>query len=344
MKSTLKWIRRGFDIMLCAYPHGYRQEFGPEMVAVFSQAAEEAAANGILWPVFLRELRDWPLRLMSEYFQSWTGAIQRRMQMNTEKDGANWRIEDRRQALYVALMPVVIGLGIGLKDIALWPDYKVVPVWRFALALGILGASMLAVIVVGVIAVLRKLPDWGFIWAGGGLMAVVLGLRVLADELMEQGANGLISPSWDMAIMVSLMAAGFVLLVVAAWRGWQQAGLVSMGMAITTGLELFNAVTYAPFNRYLLSLIALPVSVVIGLLVYAYCRGRERVRLATLAGIAALNIGTVMMANQVWLSHPLGRDGDTPVIPLLILLNGLLLAGPVIGLIGKPIRRRLQGA
>jgi hypothetical protein len=241
-------------------------------------------------------------------------------------------------------MPVVIGLGIGLKSIVVWTDYTQAPVWGIYLALAILALSMLAVIVVGVIAVLRKLPDWGFIWAGGGLMAVVLGLRVLADERMEQGASGLISPTGDMLLMVALMLLGLALLVAGAWRGWQQAGLASIGFATITGLELFNAVTYAPYNRQMLSLLAIPVSFVIGWLVYLYCRKTEGVRMAALAGIAALNIGAVMVANQVWQTDAARAGLAAPVVPILVLLNGLLLAGPLIGAIGRPIRRRLLGA
>ncbi len=332
-----------FDWMLRRYPPRFQQEFGAEMAGVFAQAADDAAAQGKLWLLFLRELRHWPARLLSEHFQSWTDVIQRRIQMNADKLSANWRIEDRRQALYAALMPVVIGLGIGLKSAVIWTDYSQLPSWRIYLALAILVLSMLATIVVGAIAVLRKLPDWGFIWAGGGLMAGVLGLQVLAEERIEQGASGLISPAADMALMVVIMLLGLALLIAGAWRGWQQAGLVSLGMASLTALELFNAVSYAPYNRHLLSLLAIPAGLLIGGLVYLYCRRNEGVRLAALAGIAVLNIGAVMVANQVWQTDAARAGLATPVVPLLVLLNGLLLAGPVIGAIGKPIRRRMLG-
>lgn len=344
MNTSMHRVLGCFDWMLRCYPQRFQQEFGPEMAGVFAQAAEDAGTKGKLWLLFLRELRHWPLHLASEHFQSWTDVIQRRLQMNAEKLNANWRIEDRRQALYAALMPVVIGLGIGLKSASVWTDYTHVPTWRIYLALAILALSMLAVVVVGVIALLRKLPDWGFIWAGGGLMAVVMGLRVLAEERMEQGASGLISPAGDMVLMVALMLLGLALLIAGAWRGWQQAGLVSIGMASLTALELFNAVSYAPYNRHMLSLLAIPVSFVIGWLVYQYCRRNEKVRLAALAGIAALNIGAVMVANQVWQMDAARAGLAAPVVPILVLLNVLLLAGPLIGAIGRPIRRRLLGA
>jgi hypothetical protein len=73
MTSRASILDRLYGALVRSYPRCFRDEFGAEMRAVFSEAAAAAAAQG--WPslvgLFLRELRDLPIALWHAHVESW---------------------------------------------------------------------------------------------------------------------------------------------------------------------------------------------------------------------------------------------------------------------------------
>jgi hypothetical protein len=126
---------------------------------------------------------------------------------------------------------------------------------------------------------------------------------------------------------------------VGGWRGWQQAGLVSIGFSAVFGLTLLSFVGVAPYNRSDLSVLAFLSGAAMSAMTYAYCRRADLTRILVLASIGILNICTVALANMVWQARL--EDNGNPIFPLLVLTVGVLIAGPAVGVLGIPIRRRL---
>jgi hypothetical protein len=194
------------------------------------------------------------------------------------------------------------------------------------------------------IALVRRLPDWSYTWVGMALMGVLLMAKTFVEELADEG-RVLISPLEGpvVGILILLIVGG--VLLVAAWRGWPQAGLTSIGLSSIIGLSLCSLIAVPPFNRHDLALLAAPAGLLLAALIYIYVRRySDVIRLAVFLGLWLLNTGLVWMANQVWQTRLLPQGRPTPFWPLLVITTGLLLAGPLLSLLGWPLRQRLGRA
>lgn len=341
-----------------SYPKGFRAEFQAEMIEVFTDLTQETArrGRGSLLRVFLRELRDWPrVALMEHWLQlkrTWVEPLrissiapitQRRFDMDPKNDTELLLPEDKQGALIAGLPFVLFGLGIGLAaGIYEGPWYEV-PRWRFYLSIGLGLVPMFAIGVGALIALLRRLPDWGWTWMGTAFMGVVLFVKTLVEEMAEEG-RPLTTPAGELVILMLFLLIGGGIIGAGALRGWRRAGLVSLGLAGTLGLSLFMSITAAPFNRTDLALLALPIGAIMAWLVYHFGRGSDRLRLAIYAGMGTLNMGLVVLADRVWMEWLDVRGSASPLIPLLVFSALMLLAGPVAAWILKPIQRTLRRA
>jgi len=338
------------------YPPGFRAAFGEEMQAVFAAAATEAASRGLaaLLVLWLRELRDWPGAVLSAY---WACALRVHAQVtrqegtsmgkvwNSTESSRPWAIEGRGRAMLAALPPLVIGLGIGVAatiDGGTWFDMKV---WEKALLMlltvlpvGILGVG-------GLIALFRSIPEWSYAWAGGTCVAGTVLLKIIAEERAEVGLS-IVSPAIDVGLALALVAAGSVVLVIAALRGWAQAGLTSIGCVSVFGISTFSLLRAAPFLRHDLVLLAAPLGLLQAVLTYVYVRGgrSQAMRWAVMALIWWLNAAPMLLAHQVWQTWLAQRGRTSPILPLLVIVTILAWAGPVAGLLGRSIRRSLGRA
>jgi hypothetical protein len=128
---------------------------------------------------------------------------------------------------------LTFGLGIALAALAIGGSYQTAPLWRFNISIVVMLIAVILLPLGGLTAVARRLAGWGYIWVGAGLMGVFLVLLMLGGD-----REFLISPAADAAVAVLLLLAGVAALGAAALRGWQQAGLVSLGLSATLGLSL----------------------------------------------------------------------------------------------------------
>ena len=156
----------------------------------------------------------------------------------------------------------------------------------------------------------------------------------------------IVSPVIDVSLALALVAAGGVVLIVAALRGWAQAGLTSIGFVSVFGISTFSLLRAAPFLRNDLVLLAAPLGLLQAFLTYVYVRGRrpEAMRWAVTASIWLLNAAPMLLAHQVWQPWLAERGRTSPVLPLLVIVTILTWAGPVAGLLGRPVRRSLGRA
>jgi hypothetical protein len=352
-----------YSLLLRAYPTSFRTEFETEMGGVFgnSLADAESEGPGALVSLCWRELRDWPVCLWAEHWRnvqlrgtefieelfkvvhkvSANNGNRRQSAMDTSPNNT-WTVEDKRTSIVAALPPLLAGLGIGLLWLIIGGPWNTVPSWRLYLgaAVGLFPFAVLGL--GGALAIVRRLPDWGYSWVGGAMMGFALFIKTLAEEGAEVGRQYLISQAGDAALLVFVLLAGFVVLVVAASRGWAQSSLVSIGLSSLMWLSLFAAVAGGPFHRYGLAISAIPLGLVAAGLTYAYVRGSDKTRLAILAAMGMMNVGAVLVVNSVWASWLTPQGRQPPLIPLLVLSTGILIAGPVLGLLVRPLSKNLS--
>jgi len=99
-----------------------------------------------------------------------------------------------------------------------------------------------------------------------------------------------------------------------------------------------DAVAIPPFYRRDVALLAVPLGLLVAALTYVYARGSDLARIVVLVGIELVNVGIAWAAERVWQDWLLARGQPSPLLPLLVLLTGALLAGPLLGLLGRPLR------
>jgi hypothetical protein len=340
MNRMVERLLRFYAFLTGLYPHAFRREFAGEMQAVFRErlASEMDAGRGGLWRAAWEELRDWPGAVLAEYWFA-LREIYGRGFMSLFTEDKSWKIEGRREALLASLPPVLFGVCIALGALAIWEPWYTIPRWRLMTGFAIMMLPSPVIALGGLIAMFKRLPPWGYTWAGGAGMGVVLFVKVLAEERADFGLP-LLSPVLDISLAILLLVGILALVIVTAWRGWRQAGLTSLGFATIAGMSSFSMATAAPFNRYDLALLAMPVGVLMAWLTWLYVRKGDAGRVAAMLGFGILNAAVFLVIADAWNLPP---DRPSPVIPFLVVLTGALLVGPVAGLVGRPVRKVVQG-
>jgi hypothetical protein len=345
MSAAVYLISRLHALMARLYPHNFRVEFEGEMCTVFTDALADAARGGVgsLFTLWWRELRDWPTRLLTEYWLSISMLWKWRIFMTEIDRSKYWKIEKRKDALVAALPPLLFGVGIMLSALIIWKPWYEIPSWRLYLGAAI-GMLLPAVVVVvgGVIALFRRVPDWGYTWAGTAAMGTVLFVKTMAEEQADAGLY-IVSETFDLILAAVLVLGCLVLLIWAALRGWQQAGLVSIGFASLMGVSVVATATAAPFNRFDLALLAAPFGLLMAWLTYHFAVGSDKIRVFVLLGVALLNLGAVLLADSATRNLALANQRPSFVLPLLVFITGALLSGPLLGLLGLPVRKAIRG-
>ena len=193
---------------------------------------------------------------------------------------------------------------------------------------------------VGLWALVKRIPSWGHIWIGATGMGLVLFVKTLAEERADFGLP-LISPVMDIVILIILLIVLMTIIGVFAWQGWRHAGMVSLGFATMAGMASFSMAMAAPFNRYDLALLAAPVGLVMAALIYLFVRKGDAGRVVAILIFGAMNAIMFFIVASIW---NLPEGSPSPVIPFLVVLTGALLVGPIAGLIGRPVRKVIQGS
>lgn len=356
MKSILRLAAWLYGCSLRFYPSSFRAEFGQEMSLVFTRAAAHSLLRGALpfLGLCLREVLSIPAVLLSLWREAVSQSLrqsgQGRLFNGSPEPGRGWMSQgveldyravcSRRQALLAALPPLVFGLGISLAWGIIGPHWVSIPPGR--LAAGVSLGFLAALVIAGgaLYALLRRLPDWGYSWVGATLLGGMLFLQVVAEGWVEHGLYD-IPPFVDALVNAAVLLLFLGFLGWAAWRGWRQAGLLSIGLATTLALAFFHGLAVPPINRPDLAVLAAGLGLVFSLLIYGYGRGSSWLPAVALFVAGALSLGMVWVTGKLWAAS--AADGAMPSLAALsIFLVVPLLAGPLLGLLSRPLRRALH--
>jgi hypothetical protein len=341
MNRMLNYLSHVYAMLTILYPFGFRQEFAHEMQSVFREKllAQREAGLRSLWRPFWKELRDWPSAVLSEYWFAFQDTFGRGI-MSLISEDKSWRIEDRHDAMIASLPPALMGFGIALGALVVWEPWDTIPSWRLITGFAFMMLPGLIIGVGGLWALMKRIPSWSLTWIGAAGMGLVLFVKTLAEERADSGL-ALLSPVLDNILAIVLLLGIMILIGVSAWQGWRHAGMVSLGFATMAGMSSFSMATAAPLNRYDLALLAAPVGLVMSALTYLFVRKGDLGRVIAIAGFGLLNAVMMLVVAKAW-EMPLVHA--FPVIPFLVVLTGALLVGPLAGLIGRPLRRMIQGS
>lgn len=341
MNQVLNRLSRFYSILTVLYPYGFRQEFGCEMQIVFLEkmVAQKEIGAWNLWRTFWKEIRGLPIAILTEYWLAFQDTFGRGIMFLITED-KSWRIEDRRDAIIACLPPAMVGFGIALGALVIWEPWQTIPHWRLMTGFVIMMLPGLVIGLGGLWALIKRVPPWGHIWIGAAGMGLVLFVKTIAEERADFGLP-MISPVIDNVIAVMLLIGIAVLIGVSAWQGWRHAGMVSLGFASMAGMASFSMATAAPFNRYDLALIAAPVGLMMASLIYLYLRKGDGGRVVAILVFGTINAIVFFIVASIW---DLPEGSPSPVIPFLIVLTGALLVGPIAGLVGRPVRKVIQGS
>ena len=340
MKMFIQRLSKFYAFLTDLYPYDFRHYFAGEMQVVFRERMSAASKSGkwALWRGFWKELRSLPMAILTEYWFAFRGTFGRGIMYFVTED-KSWRVEDRREAILASSPPLLMGFGIALGALVIWEPWHTIPYWRLMTGFAIMMSPGLIVALGGMWALIQRVPPWGYIWIGAAGMGLVLFVKTMAEERADFGLP-LLSPTLDIVIGIVLLLVILSLVGVSAWQGWRHAGMVSLGFATMAGMASFSMATAAPFNRYDLALLAAPIGLIMSSLIYLYLRKGDGERVVAILIFGTMNAIVFFIIASIW---NLPEGSPSPAIPFLILLTGTLLVGPVTGLIGRPIRRVIQG-
>jgi len=258
------------------------------------------------------------------------------------KGRESWSPADQRRAFAAALPLFLFGLcvaAITLFLLIIGGPSQIVNLARGSLwhnlALVMGAITLAALVVAAVAAVLRRLPVWSYTWIGVGLTGLLIVLNLVVED-----RDFVISPVVDITVLVLFLLSGLVTFGTAVSRGWQHAGLFSIGICATLGLSLCFFGVAGPF-QFNLGLLAALLSGVEAVLVYAYVRRSNTVRIAALIGVGAANAGVSWIVEWLFRSSSPSRD-ISQFWYLVAILTVLLFGGTLVGLPGRFVRRVLS--
>jgi hypothetical protein len=356
--SGLLW--RLYSMLLKLYPPAFRVAFEGEMRHVFRQAIADAGRRGrrhLAW----RAWKEYVDCVRCAAVEQWLviraqlikiADTQHRQAGLPGPVAHSWRsrmwsgfssppFEKPKDTLWAVAPLFLFGLGISLYALVGAGPLDSTPLWRtvLSLTLGLLPALLIGAMTIS--ALIRRIPDQYWVWVGAGYLGFVLFVEVVSEERAEVGKS-LLSPTADLGIAVALLILGAALMIIAALRGWRQAGLLGIGLSGMLGLSLFVSATAAPFYRYDLALIAAPAGAIFSALAFAYLRSQTAAgRAAALVGTLAMNILCLGLANPAWADWTSAQGQPGVDLPLLIISAVLLLISPLLRLIKSPLERAL---
>jgi hypothetical protein len=362
MTYVQRIIIRVFNYIVGLYPTDFKTQFGDEMTLVFSDVVEDSIKRGLgsVINVLLIEIKDAPLLITSAYwftFLNWFTSTIRRSYQKEQSIGSvdigrsgymrltdisgKWDVDKRREAIIASLPPLIFGFGITLSWLIIGNHWYDIPQWQIytGVSFGIIAGLIIAI--GALIGLIKRLPVWSYTWLGSVCIGFILVIGSFVDELIERG--------YEIPKVISVIGNMIVLLIIilvisfVANRGWQLAGLLGIGLASTMGLSLVHTIVIPPYNRFDLVYISTLLGLLTSVMIYNYILADHNLwQLGMLIMVGAVNIGTAMVASFAWLPRLSELGKPSPMVPLIIIITGLLLVGPILGVIGRSIKQRIK--
>jgi hypothetical protein len=256
----------------------------------------------------------------------------------------------KRDAWLAALPPALLGLSIAISLLLRAPLSRLVIggptrvhyspgiiTGGMAISIGAMALAALTLVIGGVVAVARRLPLWGTTWIGTAVMVIVFALVIAADDLPY-----LVSPVIDVLIMMALMLLLGAALGAVAWRGPLLGGLAGLGTIMILSLVVVSWASNPPINRLDVGLLAGPLGLIYGGLIYGFVTGPQARRTALLAIGGLLCLATMggVEYGLFWQWRVSHGQTEQPLI-LLVVGLAILAFGPVVGLAAQRLQPRL---
>ncbi len=256
----------------------------------------------------------------------------------------------RRDAWLAALPPMLFGLSITLPYVWLIPlgllniggatALRPTPVFNTLLlfVVGIVLLNTLILIVGSLFAATRRLPVWSHTWTGAAVMVTTFILAVASDDLPY-----LISPMIDVLIILALMLLLGAALGIAGWRSLLTGGLAGLGAVMILSLGTVWAAQAAPFSRLDIALLAGPLGLTYGGLIYNFMTGdvARRATLLIIGGLLCL-ITMASVEYGVFWQWRVSYEQTGQIWTLLAVGLALLVFGPMVGLAAQRLRLQVE--
>jgi len=364
MKSLTDYVAVLYSKCVHCYPTEFRLEFEEEMREVFTIALMETRERHFmaLIALILHEFLDLPKNLIHEHWSNLEESIldksiqktrvppaghpvqiERSNWMNDKRNHERMEITNNKERILSALPIFLFGLGISLTSLIDSEPWYSVPTWRLILGITMDLLPLAIIATVGLIALIRHIPDWSLTWVGSGFMGLVILVKTISEELAEVGKH-IISQQVELGIVVALFLCGVALLLIVGVGGWQRGGLLSIGFSVTFTLAFLWAATAAPFYLYELAIWAGPISLLMAGMTYAYTNSSHLARIIILVGIGIANYASILLVNKVWHNLYQVKAETFSFIAFILFMLAFLICGPIIGMIAKPIQKTLRRA
>ena len=256
-------------------------------------------------------------------------------------DRGNWSAITRRGAFAAAAPLLLFGLcvaAITLFLLAVGGPSQItnlaVPARWHTLALVVGALALGALLAAALVSLMHRLPVWSYTWIGTAMIGFLVALNLVAEDRAT-----VLSPVLDITALALFLLSGLVTYGTAAMRGWQHAGLFSIGLCATLALSLCFFGVAGPFQTHL-GWVAALLGLVDAALAVAYVRRSNTVRMAVLAGVGATNTGVAWLVERLFRSQHPTRDISQFWL-LAALLTGLLTGGTLLGVPARLLRQAL---
>lgn len=330
-------IQRAYQKILRLYPRRFRQEFGDEMIDVFEQVIQDVE-NHNPWTImglFLHEVFDLPKVIIHDIF--FTNNRDKGIRAPNRStilldDGGlmdskenKWVLSGKKDILRAVLPPTLFGLGISLTwGIIAGPWHQVSESTRTtAVLVGLIPIAFMAGI--GIWGLFKKMPAWSPVWYGVDICGVLLLMQALADNDPTVFNDPLVLTGSILGIVVLLAIA-----IIIALRGWEQAGLLGIGLSSTICLFHGHTLSAGPINRADIGMLTVLVGCCFSILSYFFIKAEKTwQRVTILAVTAGLNITAVAFTARMYSIEWNEQSFFTPLAILITiaLASGFLVQG-----------------
>jgi hypothetical protein len=249
---------------------------------------------------------------------------------------------DRRQAGWAAIPPLLVGVGVAAVTALLMivdgpAELGATLGTGLPHTLAMVGAILLLAVLCASAGTgaAGRLPAWAYTWVAADIAALVGTLNLVAED-----RPFVFGPVADVLLLVMLLLSGLMVVVAAAIKGWDHAGLLGLGACAALSLSLCFWAAAGPF-RVDIGLAAAPAGLLLSGNTYLFARSATAGRVSALAIAAATSAGlswAVDAAFQTWAAF----SGSPRMFwPMLALSTGPLVVGPLLGLAAQRLRHAI---
>jgi len=237
-----------------------------------------------------------------------------------------------RQNLIAALPIILIGLGItGSCLIAGGACYEI-PSWRLYSGIVFGGLISLFIGFVGVLGLIKKIPDWSIIW----IAISVIGFLVLINFASSFGLPSFI----EIIVLLFSVITGLTIFYLISKKSWQIAGLFGIGLSTALSLILFFMATNISHDVIKIGYFDLLIGLIMSGLIFLYLRSTNQIKVLILFVFMILNSILIFIFDNSMLK----LNHESQLIYLIVFSIGLLFSGitfhHVIRLINRLIRKK----